>query len=97
MIVSFGDRVTEALFHGDAPARLSGLPPEVLRGAPRKLDMINAASPIGDVASPPGNRLEALPGDRRGFHSIRINEQWRIVFRWIDGDAHDVSVVDYHS
>lgn len=97
MIASFGDRVTEALFHGDAPARVRRLPPKVIRGAPRKLDMINAAASIGDLASPPGNRLEALTGDRRGSHSIRINDQWRIVFRWTDGDAHDVSVVDYHA
>jgi proteic killer suppression protein len=64
--------------------------------AQRKLDMLNAAHALADLRSPPGNRLEALRGDWRGFHSIRINEQWRIVFRWAESQAHDVRVIDYH-
>jgi proteic killer suppression protein len=62
----------------------------------RKLDMIEAAEVLGDLASPPGNRLEALKGDRKGQHSIRINDQFRICFRWIKGAAEDVEIVDYH-
>ena len=58
--------------------------------------MINAARVLRDLRSPPGNRLEALRGDWRGFHSIRVNEQWRIVFRWSDAQAHDVRLIDYH-
>lgn len=58
--------------------------------------MLNAARGLGDLRAPPGNRLEALKGDLAGKHSIRINEQWRVVFRWESGDAHDVEIVDYH-
>ena len=58
--------------------------------------MINAAVQLTDLRAPPANRLEALKGDRKGLHSIRVNDQWRIVFRWKDGEAHDVSIVDYH-
>ena len=58
--------------------------------------MINAANTVDDLKSPPGNRLEALRGDLRGFYSIRVNEQWRIVFRWLDGAAEDVEILDYH-
>ncbi len=58
--------------------------------------MLDAAHALGDLRAPPGNRLEALRGDLKGLHSIRVNEQWRIVFRWSDGDAHDVRIVDYH-
>jgi len=64
--------------------------------ATRKLDLLNAAHALLDLRSPPGNRLEALKGDWKGFHSIRINQQWRIVFRWIDSQALDVQVIDYH-
>jgi len=62
----------------------------------RKLDLLNAATELRDLRAPPGNRLEALKGKPRGKHSIRINEQWRIVFRWTSGDAHDVEMADYH-
>ncbi len=61
-----------------------------------KLDVLNAAQSLDDLKSPPGNRLELLRGDFAGFHSIRINNQWRIVFRWQDSSAHDVQIVDYH-
>lgn len=62
----------------------------------RKLVLIDAAERLDDLRVPPGNRLEALKGDRRGQHSIRVNDQWRICFRWSDGDAYDVEIVDYH-
>ncbi|MEE8336752.1 MAG: type II toxin-antitoxin system RelE/ParE family toxin [Dehalococcoidia bacterium] len=96
MIESFGDRATRALYHGDRGAHRRRLPPNIQRTALRKLDMLDAAHALGDLRAPPGNRLEALRGDLKGLHSIRVNEQWRIVFRWSDGDAHDVRIVDYH-
>lgn len=95
MIASFGDRATEALFHGHA-GRARRIPPDLRASAIRKLDMLNAASELNDLRSPPGNRLELLKGDLAGRHSIRINGQWRVVFRWEAGDAHDVAIVDYH-
>lgn len=68
----------------------------MLQAAVRKLDLLNAAHALLDLRSPPGNRLEQLKGDWAGFHSIRINDQWRVVFRWVEGQAHDVQIVDYH-
>jgi proteic killer suppression protein len=62
----------------------------------RKLRLINVAGRLEDLRVPPGNRLEALKGDRRGQHAIRINDQWRVCFRWVDGGAEDVEIVDYH-
>jgi proteic killer suppression protein len=62
----------------------------------RKLDMLNGAHRLLDLRSPPGNRLEALRGEWRSFHSIRVNDQWRVIFRWVDGAAHDVRLLDYH-
>ena len=95
MIASFGDKATESFFHG---GRAQGrLPNQITSVALRKLDMVNAATQLGDLRSPAGNRLEALRGGYRGFHSIRVNDQWRIVFRWEGGDAHEVRIVDYHS
>lgn len=96
MIASFGDRATEALFHGRNGREAKRIPADIRRVAIRKLDMLNAASKLVDLRSSPGNRLEALKGDRRGMHSIRVNDQWRVVFLWVDCDAHDVSIVDYH-
>jgi proteic killer suppression protein len=94
MIVSIDDRATEALFcHGTRPRWMA---PALADVVVRKLDMLDAASRLADLRVPPGNRLEALYGDRMGQHSIRINGQWRIVFRWIESHAHDVAVVDYH-
>ncbi len=93
MIRSFADAETERLFHDDeCPSRWRAFRSVALR----KLDMIEAAVRVEDLRAPPGNRLEKLKGDRRGRWSIRINDQWRIVFRW-DGDApEDVEIVDYH-
>lgn len=96
MIASFGDRGTEAVFHGSPKGLIRRYAPAVARVAVRKLDMVNAAQMLADLQAPPGNRLEALRGDLKGFHSIRVNEQWRIVFRWRDGNAHEVRLVDYH-
>ena len=70
--------------------------PEVQRVALRKLRMLDAAAELGDLRVPPGNRLEKLAGNRAGQHSIRINDQWRICFRWRDGDAYEVEIADYH-
>ncbi len=96
MVVSFGDRATENLFHGRRSKHARRLPPDIVSVALRKLDMLNAARNLQDLMRPPGNRLEALRGDLRGHHSIRINDQWRVVFRWLSGDAHDVRITDYH-
>ncbi len=96
MITSFGDRRTEDLFHGRATSRTRRLPNDILELATRKLDMLNAATSVLDLRSPPNNRLERLRGDLQGFYSIRINNQWRIIFRWTQGDASEVKIVDYH-
>ena len=96
MIASFGDRGTSDLFHGRRTSRVRRLPTSVTQAAIRKLDLLNGAHALLDLRSPPGNRLELLKGDWEGFHSIRVNDQWRIVFRWADNQAHDVALVDYH-
>jgi proteic killer suppression protein len=96
LIASFGDRGTADLYHGIRSARARRFPADVVPRALHKLDMVNAAQELNDLRSPPGNRLEALRGDLRGFHSIRVSDQWRIVFRWAEGQAHDVRLTDYH-
>lgn len=96
MISSFGDKTTEALFHGINDKNVRQLPPEVVKRALNKLDMLNGAHDVLDLRSPPGNRLEALQGDLAGFFSIRVNDQWRIVFRWQGGNASEVRLTDYH-
>ena len=96
MIVSFGDRATEALYHGGQASQFRKIPNEIRAVAIRKLDVLNAAVQLDELTRPPGNRLEPLAGDLAGFHSIRINQQWRLIFRWLSGDAHDVAIVDYH-
>ena len=97
MIASFGDRATEDLYHGLRTKRVRRIPRDIWRVACRKLDIIEYAHVLQDLAVPPGNRLEALKGDLDEYHSIRINDQWRIVFRWQGRAAHDVAIVDYHS
>lgn len=94
MIRSFRDSATRAVATGKAP---KGFPPDLVRRAVRKLTMLNAATTLDDLRSPPGNRLEALAGDRAGEHSIRINDQWRICFVWTDTGPEQVEIVDYHS
>jgi proteic killer suppression protein len=96
VIVSFSDPATDALYHGRRDRRQKRFPRDILRTAVRKLDMLAAAHQLKDLRVPPGNRLEALKGDRKGSHSIRINEQWRIVFRWTKAGAEEVEIVDYH-
>jgi proteic killer suppression protein len=93
VIRSFADQDTDRLFARELVRRW---PPEFQRLALRKLLVVDAAEALGDLRVPPGNRLEKLSGKRAGQHSIRINVQWRICFRWRDGDAYDVEVVDYH-
>jgi proteic killer suppression protein len=91
VILSFADKDIERLFDDEAVRRFRGIE----RQARRKLLLVDAASSLDDLRVPPGNRLEMLSGNLRGLYSIRINNQWRICFRWNDG-AHDVSIVDYH-
>lgn len=93
MIRGFRDSEAERLFGGERSRRL---PADVQRAAQRKLVMLDAAESLQDLAVPPGNRLEKLRGDREDQHSIRINDQWRICFRWEDGHPYDVEIVDYH-
>ena len=93
MIESFADRRTAAIFMGH---EVRGLPREIQGTARRKLKIIDAAPSLDTLRVPPGNRLEPLKGDRKGQHSIRINDQWRICFRWKDGNAFDVEIADYH-
>lgn len=92
MIKSFGDRKTQKLFADQVVKEFEGF----ARRAKRKLEALHAAARLEDLRVPPSNRLEKLEGDLKEFHSIRINDQWRVVFRWIDGHAHEVKVVDYH-
>lgn len=96
MIVSFGDDATADLYHGKTTHRVRRFPQAIIRSALRKLDMINAADRIIDLREPAGNRLEALKGDFEGYFSIRVNDQWRIIFQWKDNNAYRVSITDYH-
>lgn len=93
MIKSFRDRKTEAVFRGESP---KGVPSNLVRIARRKLGYLDAAVDLRDLRVPPGNKLEALTGDRRGQHSIRINDQFRVCFRWTPDGAADVEMTDYH-
>lgn len=93
MIESFRDKDAEALWQGRSARRL---PPDIRQVAMRKLRLLDAASRLDDLRVPPGNRLEALGGDRRGQYSIRINDQWRVCFRWMGTGAREVEIVDYH-
>jgi toxin HigB-1 len=93
LIRSFKDKAAQAVASGHAP---KGFPPDLVRAAQRKLFMIEHAVELKDLRTPPGNRLELLKGDRAGQHSIRINDQFRVCFRWVDGHAEDVEITDYH-
>ncbi|GAA1831636.1 type II toxin-antitoxin system RelE/ParE family toxin [Pseudonocardia alni subsp. carboxydivorans] len=93
MLRSFNGRLAEEIWNGRRPRRFD---PKLARVALRKLTVLHAAVTLGDLASPPGNRLEALRGDRAGQHSIRINDQWRICFHWTEAGPEDVEIVDYH-
>ncbi len=96
MIESFRDRLAEDLFEDRRSRAIRGFPAELVRIAQRKLAYLHDAAELKDLRVPPGNRLEALKGDRKGKHSIRINDQWRVVFRWRDGNAFDVEILDSH-
>ncbi len=93
MIKSFRNAAAEAAWRRRF---VKGVPNDIMKAANRKLTQIHNATSLDDLKAPPGNRLERLSGDRKGLHSVRINDQWRICFRWRDGDAHDVEIVDYH-
>jgi proteic killer suppression protein len=93
MIKSFRDKESEKIFN----RHLSGkLPQDIQRVARKKLVILDAALELADLRIPAGNRLEALKGDRKGQHSIRINDRWRVCFKWSDGDAYNVEITDYH-
>jgi proteic killer suppression protein len=93
LIEIFGDLATENIYRG---LRVRGLPGDIQERARRKLRMINQARIVEDLQIPPGNRLEQLKGNLNGFWSIRINQQWRIIFRWQDGTKQEVTILDYH-
>lgn len=93
MIESFGDKPTAKVFAGEFSRKLPG---DIQARAKMKLNTIHLATELQHLAFPAGNRLEALRGDLAGFHSIRINQQWRIIFRWTGAGAHDVQITDYH-
>ena len=93
MILSFSDAKTRAVFEGESP---KGFPADLVSVARRKLRYLNAATTLGDLASPPANRLEALKGNRKGQHSIRVNDQFRVCFTWTKQGPANVEIVDYH-
>ena len=96
LIQSFADETTEDLFNGKNSKSARKIPRDIWPLVGRKLDMLNAAQELGDLKSPPGNRLEALKGDQRGRHSIRVNDQYRLTFRFAGSHAHEVRCEDYH-
>ncbi len=93
MIKTFADKLTYALY---LTGKAKRFPPDVARRAVRRLEYVNLATSLDDLKVPPGNRLHRLGGDREGQHSISVNDQWRICFRFEDGDAFDVEICDYH-
>jgi len=93
VILRFACAETERIFRAELSRRF---PPAIQRGARRKLLALHAATELRHMVVPPGNRLEVLKGGRKGQHSIRVNDQWRIRFRWHEGNAHEVDIVDYH-
>lgn len=93
MIKTFGDKHTRDLY---VTGRSKPFPPDIARRAARKLDCIDLATSLDELKVPPGNRLHEPAGDRKGQHSISVNDQWRICFRFIDGDAFEVEITDYH-
>ena len=93
MIISFGNSETEKIWNGE---RVKNLPPEIQHIGRRKLRMLNNSVDIADLRIPPANRLEKLSGKLKDFYSIRINDQWRIIFKWNAGNASEVEIIDYH-
>lgn len=96
MIETFGNALAADLFDDKQSRHTRGFPPDLRRTARRKLLYLHDAAELWDLKAPPGNHLEGLKGSWKGFHSIRINNQWRVVFRWEGGNAFKVQVVDYH-
>jgi proteic killer suppression protein len=96
VIIGFGDATTKDLFERKSSARARKFPPDVKERALDKLDLLNAAISLDDLSKIPGNNLEALKGDLQGFHSIRVNDQWRVVFKWEGEGAKEVKIDDYH-
>jgi proteic killer suppression protein len=96
VILSFGNKVTEALYNGLSTKGVRHLPHDIIEKTLNKLDVLNGAHGLLDLRSPPGNRLETLRGDLSGFFSIRVDGKWRIIFRWQDGNAYEVQLTDYH-
>ncbi|MCS6266190.1 MAG: type II toxin-antitoxin system RelE/ParE family toxin [Vampirovibrio sp.] len=96
MIKTFKNALAEDIFNGTNTKTVKKLPPTVVKVARRKLDMLNSAVEVSDLLVPPRNRLEALKGDRKGQFSIRINDQWRLCFTWVNGHAIDAEIIDYH-
>lgn len=93
MLISFGNKDTRKIWEGE---RVKGLSTEIQEIARRKLRMLNNSQNIADLQIPPSNRLEKLKGDLKEFYSIRINDQWRIIFKWNNGNANQVEIIDYH-
>jgi proteic killer suppression protein len=96
MIINFKSQATQDIYDGISSKEARKIPLTIWKVAQRKFDMINAALNLSDLKVPPGNRLEALRGDLDGFHSVRINDQYRIIFRFKDSNAYDVEITDYH-
>lgn len=96
MIISFGNQATADFFHGIKSRESRKIPSEITKNALKKLDILNAAASLDDLRRPPGNRLEALKGELKGYYSIRINEQWRIIFQWDNAHVSQVEIIDYH-
>ena len=93
MIVSFGDKTTQKIWEGE---RVKGFPIDIQATARRKLRMLNNSVDIKDLMIPPSNRLEKLKGNLKDFYSIRVNDQWRLIFKWDNGNALNVELIDYH-
>lgn len=96
MIESFADKALERLYYSGSSSATRKMPSDLHRAIHRRLAYLHDATGIVDLRVPPANRLEALKGDLAGWHSLRVNDQWRIIFRWIDNAAQDVKLVDYH-
>lgn len=96
MIAGFRDLALESFYYSGPGHKSKRIPADLHASIRRKLDQLNSAMELNDLRIPPGNRLEMLKGDLQGYHSIRVNAQWRIIFRWIADSAQDVALVDYH-
>ena len=96
VIRGFADKLTQDLYHGKNSKDARRIPKSIWKVVQRRLDLLNRATSLRDLRVPPNNRLEKLRGDLEGLHSIRVNDQYRIVFAFRDGDAHDVQLLDYH-